>query len=108
MTSACFHCRVNGAALQADGYEMHAVYGPAQASDCVLRGIQDLSKAAVNSTSCFQLSILGAERTDRRFDGLEDVTAFLSGKHLHTQTSCTSAYNAHVPLGNCAKAAVAS
>lgn len=77
---------MNGVALQANGYEMHAAFGPVIASDCMLVGLQDMTTAAVNSGSCLQLSIANADRTGRRFDGKEDIAAFVSGKQAHAQS----------------------
>ena len=71
-------CRVNGAATQPGGYEMHAVFAPVSARDCVLE-TPGSAELTVGTTSRFQLKIANAERLARRLDGTEHVTAYVSG-----------------------------
>ena len=61
---------------------MHATFGAVTAADCTLKGLQGLAIAAVDSSSSFRLEIADAERLGRVFDGIEDVTAYVTGmKH---------------------------
>lgn len=63
---------------------MHAAFAPATAADCVIQG-QGSAEVAVGSTSSFELQIADTQKLARRFDGSEDVTAFLSGAALTTE-----------------------
>ena len=67
---------------------MHAAFVPATAADCVIQA-QGSAEIAVGSTSSFQLRIADTQKLARRFDGSEDVIAFLSGAPLTTELQST-------------------
>lgn len=60
---------------------MHAAFAPATAADCVIQA-RGSAEVAVGLTSSFDLRIADTQKLARRFDGSEDVTAFLSGATL--------------------------
>ena len=71
-------CRVNGTAMQPGSFEMHAVFAPVTATDCVLQ-TPNCAELVVGTTSSFQLKIADAEKLARCFEGTEHVTAYVSG-----------------------------
>ena len=89
--------RVNGVAIQSCGYELHALFASATAADCVVTA-PGSTEIVVGSTNSFKLSVSDAKKLAVRFDGSEDVTAFLSGmgsatRYGHSQQTMPLACN---------------
>lgn len=93
-------CRVDGVDIRPGGCEMHAVFAPATAADCVVMATRSTEIVAGSKTS-FELRISDAKRPAVCIDGSEDVTAFLSGLGSGTVYGCFQLNNCPPPATAC-------